>query len=498
MEVMRGHIWWLLLVSGCAAPTERRSFETGATGFETGDDETGSEADDLPDSPDLPTDQTGDGDPGDGDPGDGDPGDGDPDPDAPPLYTDDRVHSPINAFVRDNLASIRGLAPDAPDDLFMKVGASSTVSPSTLYCFADDLVDLDVHEDALGPTLDYFLLGDAGGSTPFDRDTLAAMSGKTAGWAIEGLPSPIDQERAAIHHDGPSLALVHYGTNDMQQGITYASAMPGYFADMSDLLDLLIDAGIVPIVFGISRRLDSPSADLWVQSYNAVSRGLAQARSIPFVDLRLATEGLPNHGISGDGLHLEGFTDGPCLLSPEGLTHGYNMRNLIALEGLDRARRSLLASGPDPDPDPDIDEPIISLQGLGDVDAPLEIPSLPFADTNSTADAPSLFLDVYSGCGSLADESGPENIYRVVLTETTPIRAMVLDRAGVDVDIHLLDDSASEAGCIARADRLIEHTLDPGTYYFALDTYVDGQGVEYGGEYTFVVLACEAGDVDCL
>jgi len=79
-----------------------------------------------------------------------------------------------------------------------------------------------------------------------------------------------------------------------------ATVLPGYFANMSDLLDALIDAGIVPIVFGISRRLDSAAADLWVQTYNAVARGLAQARSIPFIDLRLALEPLPGYGISGD------------------------------------------------------------------------------------------------------------------------------------------------------------------------------------------------------
>jgi hypothetical protein len=139
-----------------------------------------------------------------------------------------------------------------------------------------------------------------------------------------------------------------------------------------------------------------------------------------------------------------------------------------------------------------------TLEGLGDADAPLEIFTLPFADTNTTVDAPSLLLDVYAGCGSVADESGPENIYRLVLSETTPIRAMVLDRAGVDIDIHLIDDSVSEAGCIARDDRMLELTLDPGTYYFALDTYVDGEGLEQAGEYTFVVLACESTDVDCL
>ncbi len=74
---------------------------------------------------------------------------------------------------------------------------------------------------------------------------------------------------------------------------------------------------------------------------------------------------------------------------------------------------------------------------------------------------------------------------------------MVLDRAGVDVDLHLLDDSGTEDGCIMRADQLLETTLDPGVYYFALDTFVNGQGVEQGGEYTFVVLACEDGDSDC-
>jgi hypothetical protein len=305
------------------------------------------------------------------------------------------------------------------------------------------------------------------------------------------MPSPVEQERAAIHPEGPSLALIHYGTNDMQQGLTYASALPGYFANMSDLLDLLIDDGIVPVVFGISRRLDSESADLWVQSYNAVARGLAQARSIPFIDLRLALEPLPGYGIAGDGLHLESFPDGACIFSPDGLTHGYNVRNLIALELLDRMRHTLVL-------DEDLGDSSDYLHGLGDLDDPLTIPGLPFVDSNSTVDGPSLMLDVYSGCGSLADESGPEQIYRLELTEPTPIRALVLDRAGVDVDIHLLDDSGSEAGCLARDDFMIERTLPAGVYYFALDTYVDGQGVELSGDYTFVLLACEAGDVDCI
>jgi len=413
-------------------------------------------------------------------------------PDSPPLYPGDRVHSPINAFVRDNLGSIRGLAPDAPADVFMKIGASSTVSQHTLHCFANGPVALDVHQATLGASLEFYLQGQAAGTTPFNRVTLAAQSGRTAGWAISGSPSPIAQEIAALGPAGPSLGLVHYGANDMGMGLTYASALPGYFANMSDLLDLLIDQGVVPIVFGISRRLDNASADLWVQSYNAVARALAQARALPFVDLRYALEHLPGYGLAGDGLHLESFAGGACILTPEGLGHGYNIRNLIGLEALDRLHTALVDQAP-------VDgEPAPILFGEGTLDSPLEIPGLPFADSRSTVDAPSLVFDEYYGCESMADESGPENIYRMVLDQTTPIRAIVLDRAGVDIDIHLLDDTATEAGCIARADTRIERTLEPGTYYFSLDTYVNGQGVELSGDYTFVVLACEPQDTDCL
>ena len=45
---------------------------------------------------------------------------------------------------------------------------------------------------------------------------------------------------------------------------------------------------------------------------------------------------------------------------------------------------------------------------------------------------------------------------------------------------------------------LLETTLDPGTYYLSVDTWVDGQGIEQGGDYTFVILRCDAGDPDCM
>ena len=72
---------------------------------------------------------------------------------------------------------------------------------------------------------------------------------------------------------------------------------------------------------------------------------------------------------------------------------------------------------------------------------------------------------------------------------------LLLDRDGVDVDLHLL--SASDgASCLARNDRALQMTLDPGSYLITADTFVTSAS-EQAGDYLLVVLRCEAGDPDC-
>jgi hypothetical protein len=475
------------LALGCVDESPRPSNDEFGDEFDDSESESG-ETDEGPPQ-DLPDESESESDTETGETDDGDETDeGDPQPHAPVLYVGGRVHSPITTYVTDTLLGIREFDPALRDDVFMKAGASSTVSQNTLYCFALDVPDLDVHEATLGPSLDYFLDGEAADTTPFDRVTLAAMVGKTASWAITGEPSPVEQEFGAIE---PSMALVHYGANDMGWGLTYASGLPNYHANMSDLLDGLLERGVIPVVFGLSRRFDQPGADDWVPTYDAVIRAIAQARQVPYLDLRLALEGLPGYGLAGDGLHLEAFDEGACIFTPEALMHGYNVRNLIALELLHRLHAVLIAGE-----DSLEDELVPTLEGAGDLDQPFVIPSLPFTDARDTSDSTSTELDVYSGCLSGADESGPEYLYAFELSEPTRIRAAVLDREGVDIDIQLLDASASEEGCIVRDDMLIQLALEPGSYVFALDTYV-GAGVEQSGAYTFLVHACEPGDPDC-
>jgi hypothetical protein len=413
----------------------------------------------------------------------------DGDGEGPTLYPSGRILSPLSPSVVEHLRAISWSGVGLQDDVFMKIGASSTVSGSNLHCFGGPHVDLDDYSD-LQPTIDFFLLGDAAGTSPFERETLAAKIGMSAGWAITGSPSPVEAEIDAI---APSYALVHYGTNDMGQGLTYKSAIWKFGGRLLELTDLLISEGIVPVLMSITSRGDVEAADRWVGSYNAVIRGIAQSRQIPFIDLHHALQPLEGQGLAGDGIHLNTFKkDGayrPCIFTPEGLAFGMNMRNLISLMGLDALRWLLVWN------EEVVDAPV-TLKGSGNHADPFIVPPLPFADRRDTASGGSSMLANYVGCNAEQDESGPEYVYRINVDKETRIRAMVFDRDDVDIDIHLLDSTGTEAGCLARDHQILEGTLPPGSYHFVLDTFVSS-GVMKSGEYIFVILHCDDDDNAC-
>ncbi len=409
-----------------------------------------------------------------------------PPPYEPARYPGHRTHSPITPYVADRMREIALLGPDKLGDVFMKTGASSTVSKNTLFCFADGPVDLGAHQH-LDPTLQFFLGGDAAGTTPFDRESEAARGGHHAGWAISGDPSPIEIEVDML---SPSVALVHFGANDMGWGDTYGDALLYFHSNMMLLVDSLTLEGVVPVLFGITRRGDYASAQRWVDTWNATIRAVAQARQVPYVDLYTAIDPLPGHGLAGDGLHLEAYGGGACLLTEDGLQHGYNVRNLLALAVLDRSV-AVLEEGL-----PGLEEPDPPLAGDGTATAPWPIAALPFTDVRDTSVEGTPYVDVYPGCESVADESGPELWYRLEVEETVRVRAAALDMEGVDIDVHLVDETASGEGCIERGDHFVEETLEPGTYHFVLDTWVN-DGTPLAGEVLFVLVECADGDSSC-
>lgn len=397
---------------------------------------------------------------------------------GPVFYPGGQIHSPLTRSIVANLLEIAARDPTLNDNVFMKIGASSTVSSATLYCFAGDNVNLGVHSH-LNATLDTFLAGDADGSTSFDRDTEAARSGMSAGWAITGEPSPVESEYSRLQ---PRFALMHYGTNDMGLGSTYLSAMPGFYENMQTMIEYLSEAGVVPILTGISHRMDSTAANGWVPAYNAIIRGMAQQWQVPFIDMYQAMDPLTGYGLSGDGLHLNGYSGGACQLTEAGLAFGYPTRNLIVLESLDRVVRGMML-------DDTVDPALSGVTGQGSPADPFVIHTLPFSDSQDTQHSPHRNQDVYTECGSDSDESGPEYSYELTLDESVSIRAVVMDRSDVDVDIHLL----GEDGCIVRGNHAVEASLTPGTYTLVVDSWTDGEGEEQAGEYLLAIVTCPEG-----
>ena len=72
------------------------------------------------------------------------------------------------------------------------------------------------------------------------------------------------------------------------------------------------------------------------------------------------------------------------------------------------------------------------------------------------------------------------------MSETRDLRFLVFDRGSVDIDLHILDDTGTESGCLHRTHELIDVTLQPGTYYLALDTFVGT--TPKPGEYLLAIL----------
>lgn len=389
------------------------------------------------------------------------------------LYPFDVVQSPISPAVADALTAIAADGVGKMDGVFMKVGGGTTASANFFNCLADPMAVMALPLP-LQPAATYFNMTMIGDKTSFNRQSLAAMDGFSA---TDVLAGPLMMEADTI---APRFAVVLLGTKELE--LMQPDALFTFADDLLGVVDALIADGVVPILSTIPDRTMPASALVEVPRYNAVIRAVAQGRKVPLVDLHLALKDLAGAGLAMDGVDLNVALDGmmvaqPCLFDMVGAASGYNTRNLVTVEALDRARQIVVDKAMAPDPAGEV------LVGAGALSKPFKIPSLPFVDLRSTADSVSDAIDMYAGTCVGPDEGGPEYIYELTIDAATTIRAMVFDRGEVDVDLHLLTQLDAKT-CVKRDDRLLQGPLQPGTYYLAVDTV----GTATPGEFALVVL----------
>lgn len=391
------------------------------------------------------------------------------------LYPTDVVQSPITPAVAEAMLAIAAKGPQQSDGVFAKVGSSSTASGNFMTCFADPVTIVGL-DPGLMDAVTFFNTTMVGMGTSFNRASAAAMADWTALEAITGMPSPVSVELATI---SPRLAVVLFGTKELEQA--QPEALFTFADNLLTVVDQMTTAGTIPILSTLPTRTMPPELAIEVPRYNAVIRAIAQGARVPLVDLNLALAMLPDQGLGADGVDLSVYVDPnmvamPCNFDPAaGGPFGYNTRNLVTLAALDRARK-VVAGEPGTD-----DAPLLA--GAGTLEQPFVIPGLPFSDFRSTADSVSDAIDMYAGGCEVLDESGPEYVYELTVAQKTTIRAMVFDRAGTDVDLHLLTLQDIKT-CVRRDDRLLAGPVEAGTYYLAVDTL----GAATPGDFALVVL----------
>lgn len=228
----------------------------------------------------------------------------------------------------------RGMTLGNRADVFVKIGDSITESQSFLSDIGSGWFDLG-ENNSLDATVRFFSTRTiASGRNSFNRASLCATSGWTTGNALEGNPSPLQRELTAAR---PAYAVVMYGTNDIDR-----SNLAAWRANMNRILDTIEQSGTVAVLSTIPDRRDGAQPGALVAAWNNGVRELALTRHLPLVDYWLALQPLPNKGLSDDGIHPSVYESNgdpqSGTLTAEGLRFGYNMRNLVTLQALDRLR----------------------------------------------------------------------------------------------------------------------------------------------------------------
>ncbi len=111
--------------------------------------------------------------------------------------------------------------------------------------------------------------------------------------------------------------------------------------------------------------------------------------------------------------------------------------------------------------------------------------AFPFTHSGNTSASTVSVWDTYS-CAPGTNESGPEIVYELSVPSSGVLNVTVSDPYGVDVDVHILSSADNDA-CLARGHTTASQWVGAGTWYVAVDSWVNSSGVVFDGPYDLTV-----------
>jgi hypothetical protein len=358
-----------------------------------------------------------------------------------PQYPFHLVHSPITISVAEQIRQVAALHPEHQADRFGKVGDSITRSAKFLTCLAE--VDADPRDAELRTTLAALR------ASPFDslrRESVCAENGWSSWQPLAGKQPPLYRELSEVRG---LFAFVLLGTNDIE-----TSRVTTFARRFVKVIDATLARGSVPLISTIPERRDRELSRLKVPRFNAAIRAIAQARRVPLVDLHHALSGLPNEGLSSDGIHPSVLSVAgrvrACDFGPQGLRHGFNVRNQLSLQALRRARQVLEAGW---------EAEIEATSSVTQVEGRLLVHELPFVEVRALAAEP---LGVPS-CLSPA-ESTLVLRYDLSLTRPGFLEVLALASATAESLAIELTPLQQPARCLGIGTGFTRTSLAPGDY----------------------------------
>jgi hypothetical protein len=228
-------------------------------------------------------------------------------------------------------------------DVFSKIGDSLTANDVFLTPIGWGQYDLH-HYTSLAPVIAYFSHTNARTANSFANTSLAAKVGWAA-WQVinpgavftptlcHADETPLDCEYRVVK---PSVALIMIGTND----VVYTSAAQ-YEAELRQIIETSLNRGVIPVISTIP-----PVHHDWavgrVEMINGIIVSLAREYDIPLWDYWSALQGLPDDGLSSDGIHPSIYTSHAADFSQDYIQAVYTVRNLLALQVLDAVWQAAL------------------------------------------------------------------------------------------------------------------------------------------------------------